>query len=224
MASPAACLFPTTEAWKQTTEILNSELPENQLSGIAQSAVQSLLGMKPQAAAEPAARIAFSAFVFVFRQLVFHGHASTGDELLKALSEAVLVGKLSVALKKSVVDVIATEWASHSKTLTQNARQATIEELCRHGSNGESSLISVTTDIEMGVGAVLEDDAAQDGLKYFVETTHHAPRAKVLLPPSELFVSGAQLCLGKEEAYRFFVEIDSIQRAIDSLLGHTAAA
>ncbi len=222
----SSSLFPATEAWKQTVDILNGELPEKKLAPIAEAAAQAALGDQPlnyDGEADPVVKISFSAILFSLRQLVYFSVPSTAAEAEKALSEPVTVGKSSVALKPPVVHAIAAQWAANGKQLSQNARTDSVRALCRRPA-GENAFLAVFAEIEMSKGALLEDDTAKDGLEYNADVTLHAPKSRISLPPTPHHPTGAQLCLSKQQTYDLFSEVDRIQRAIDILLGHAPSA
>jgi len=110
----SAPLFPATEAWKQTADILNDELPEKKLAPLAKAAAQTALGAElPEndSLSDPAMKISFSALLFALRQLVYMSVPATVAGAECVLSLPVTVGKSTVALKAAVVDAIAAEWA-----------------------------------------------------------------------------------------------------------------
>lgn len=214
-------IFPTTEAWKQSVEILNAEIEIIKIGGLSESAASLLVdpaashtSNKNSTAAE---KVGVSAIAFIFRQLLFHGLQSS-EEVIRALTQPILLGKTSFSLDKKVADAISATWMAHGKSLTQSARQETINQLCRKDANAEKNFIAVDVDIVMAQGLVEESTAERDGLDYRHVTTLHDARSRVLLPPTEHHPNGTVISMSKKETYDLFAELDKIQKSIDNLI------
>ena len=128
------------------------------------------------------------------------------------------------ALAEDIAQKLVAVWLEKGKQVVQAQRKDAIRSYCAPFGWGNNSaqdppLLGVRAAVVLASGTVREEESAEEGLAYVSDSAHHQTRLLVTFPSAAGLPEAHFSSLSKDDAYRFFLEIDAIQHALDDLEG-----
>lgn len=204
--------LPQTETLRQALEHLHAYTDASPSEVVASVLDNSV---------EPSLSVVHQTVRFVIAQLCFF--APQDGQAVEELLDADVSTSYGTPqrLSKEWRLALTEAWLSTGKSLVQAAREKAVERHCNPQGHAPRFL-AVEAEVVTSSGRVTEtlpEEAGVPSVDYQCEVNRHVPAATVLFPPTSCYANRTPVMLDAESLYKLFVELDNVQKSVDTVKG-----